>query len=265
MLEQIMNNDDGGPTDPLPTTPRSEKSPTGRIRAIPPAFKSIQVNGCNTPGCDNFGVPPTAGPVQIGRGPSADGYAIIGTGSVDLACKKCRKYSSLKSNYAIQEELQRQGELIWADTGMRCPDPACTSRTIATGFRKFGTTGSGSARFQCLACKKTLSVGKSTLRQRQPHKNEQVFKLLLNKMPFNRMREVADLSVAGLYGKIDFIYQQCLAFAGDRERRLASMATFMMVSHVSLLAVGSMRSIFANPQIATRYLRAIPPLMVADG
>jgi len=40
--------------------------------------------------------------------------------------------------------------------------------------------------------------------------------------------------------------------------------TFTMVSHVGLLAVDSMRSIFANLQIASRYLRAIPPLMVAD-
>ena len=170
-------------------------------------------------------MPPASGPIQRGPKPSADGYAVIGTGSVYLACKKCGKFSTLKNNEAIHEEMQRQGELLWADPDMRCPDPACSSHATAgkATFRKFGTTHSGSARFQCLTCKKTLSVGKSTLRQRQPHKNEQVFKLLLNKAPFNRMREVADLSVAGLYGKIDFVYRQCLAFAADRERRLASM------------------------------------------
>lgn len=38
------------------------------------------------------------------------------------------------------------------------------------------------------------------------------------------MREIADLSVQSLYGKINFIYEQCRAFAADRERRLATMA-----------------------------------------
>ena len=50
--------------------------------------------------------------------------------------------------------------------------------------------------------------------------NETVFKLLVNKMPFNRIMEVAGISAGTLYGKIDFIHQQCLAFAGDQERRL---------------------------------------------
>jgi len=221
MVERIMNKDDGDSTVPQPATPRSQKSPTVKNRPIPPAFKSIQANSCKTPGCDNFGVPPTSGPIQKGR-TSADDYVIIGTGSVYLSCKKCGKFSTLKNNEAIHEELQRQGEPLWVNHGMRCPDPACVSHaTAAAAFRKFGTTPSGSSRFQCMACKKTLSIGKSTLRQRQPHKNALVFQLLLNKMPFNRMREVAGLSVAGLYGKIDFIYRQCLAFSADRERRLA--------------------------------------------
>ena len=38
------------------------------------------------------------------------------------------------------------------------------------------------------------------------------------------MREIADLSACGLYGKIDFIYEQSRAFAADRERNLSTMA-----------------------------------------
>jgi transposase-like protein len=107
---------------------------------------------------------------------------------------------------------------------MRCLNASCPSHSAgAPVFRKYGVTRSGSPRFQCLACKKTLSVGKSTLRQKQPHKNALVFELLINKVPLRRIREVTDLSAAGLYGKINFIYEQCRAFVADRERDLAAM------------------------------------------
>jgi hypothetical protein len=68
-------------------------------------------------------------------------------------------------------------------------------------------------------------VGKSTRGQKQPHKNKTIFALLMNKSPFRRISEVADIGPTGLYGKIDFLYDQCLAFAAARERRLlAGMA-----------------------------------------
>ena len=69
-------------------------------------------------------------------------------------------------------------------------------------------------------CHKTFSVRKSTIRQKQPHKNKIVFTLLMNKSPFRRILEVADISASSLYGKIDFLFRQCLAFAADRERQL---------------------------------------------
>jgi len=42
----------------------------------------------------------------------------------------------------------------------------------------------------------------------------------MNKSPFRRICEVADIDPKTLYGKIIFIYGQCLAFAADREKRL---------------------------------------------
>lgn len=42
----------------------------------------------------------------------------------------------------------------------------------------------------------------------------------MNKSPFRRICEVADIGPEGLYGKIDFLYRQSLAFAADREKRL---------------------------------------------
>ena len=51
----------------------------------------------------------------------------------------------------------------------------------------------------------------------QPHKNKMIFALLMNKSPFRRISEVAGIGPSGLYGKIDFLHEQCLAFAAARE------------------------------------------------
>ena len=46
------------------------------------------------------------------------------------------------------------------------------------------------------------------------------FALLMNKSPFRRICEVADIDPKTLYGKIDFLHRQCRAFAAGRERRM---------------------------------------------
>src|SRR5208282_624049 len=184
---------------PSPTNPKSEKSPTSRQRPIPPAFEGIQVNGCKTPGCANFGIPPREGAMIRGRyaEKNGDDYVVIGTGSENLKCKKCNRFSTLKSNKGIYEELQRQGSYF-----LQLAPFACDCGNTAQ-FRRYGKTRSGSDRWQCLACKKTKSFGKPAIRQRASHKNALVFDLLINKSPINRMMEIADLGVAALYGKID--------------------------------------------------------------
>ncbi len=42
----------------------------------------------------------------------------------------------------------------------------------------------------------------------------------MNKSPMNRMVEITGLDPKTLYGKIDFIHRQCMAFAASRERQL---------------------------------------------
>jgi hypothetical protein len=42
----------------------------------------------------------------------------------------------------------------------------------------------------------------------------------MNKTPLRRICEVADIGPEGLYGKIDFLYEQTKAFAANREKRL---------------------------------------------
>ena len=88
-------------------------------------------------------------------------HAVIGTGSTDLSCKKCGKYSTLKSNKGIYEELKRQGSYLWVQSPLICE---CGN---TTRFRKYGKTRSGSDRWQCRDCKKTMSLGKPTRSQEE--------------------------------------------------------------------------------------------------
>lgn len=90
----------------------------------------------------------------------------------------------------------------------------------AGAYQGYGITRAGSQRYRCKACGKTFAAGKSTTGHKQPHKNKAVFALLMNKSPFRRICEVADIHPETLYGKIDFLHEQCRAFAATREQRL---------------------------------------------
>lgn len=228
--EQNGNKSDRGASEGqgAPTTP--EISPAGKERPIPEPHKHIQVNGCKTPGCENFGVPARTGAVRKGRG-STENYRLSGesSGQSNLRCAACAKFSRVKSNQAIYEEWQRQIGYLEARNPLSCPDISCKNHSIledqnTTAFRKYGKTRHGSDRWQCRECRKTFSVGKSTLRQRKPHVNMMVFDLLVNKVPVSRIREIVDLSYNAVYDKIDFIHEQCVAFSAARERQFPSLS-----------------------------------------
>jgi transposase-like protein len=207
-----------------------EISPGSRRRNIPPPIKSIQVNWCKTPRCQNFGVPPNDYAISGGRGRvSPDGYKVRGFEPTDLLCHYCLKSSRIKSNLAIAEEYDRQSASLWAAPILSCPNPSCAhdkpkSDSGSTGFRRYGATRSGSVRWQCKLCKTTFAVGKPTRRHRKPHLNITAFELIVNKVSISRMSEILGVSCTSVYGKIDFLYRQCLAFSASRERELCTMA-----------------------------------------
>ena len=94
--------------------------------------------------------------------------------------------------------------------------------TTASHFVRNGKTPSGTLRWRCNACRKTFAgIAAPQARQRMPHKNRDVFSLLMNKMPIDRIAEVSGLAPTSIYGKIELIHRQCMAFAGQRERQLA--------------------------------------------
>lgn len=196
---------------------------------IPFPVNGTQVNFCKNPLCRNFGRPASI-EVQP-RGPGAasrnmDVYKLSGDsdGRVSLICCFCGEYPPLKSNLAICEELDRLNNYLAPKIGPSCPNETCLNHSVSipatTAYHFYGKTKSGSQRYRCRECQKTFAVGGATLRQKRPEVNETVFKLLVNKMPFNRIMEVAEISASTLYGKINFIHQQCLDFAAVQERRL---------------------------------------------
>lgn len=180
--------------------------------------------------CLNFGRPASIdvqprGPGAASRG--RDSYRITGAsqGKTYLECNLCGEVPPLKSNLAISEELDRLAAYLIPKQIPSCPTESCQNHSVGILIPKayyysFGKTKSGSQRYRCRECGTTFAVGGVTLRQKKPAVNETVFKLLVNKMPFNRIMEVADISASTLYGKIDFIHRQCLSFAAAQERRL---------------------------------------------
>ena len=206
-------------------------------KRIPEEFEGVQVNFCKNPQCPNFGVP--ASTETQPRGPGAkerdrDPYTVVGSGShsrfsPSIRCSHCNEMPPIKSNRAIVEELDRMSFYLTA-LPVNCPNISCDNHQIDARADKsryyfFGKTKAGSQRYQCKLCKSTFSVGSPTVRQRKPHKNIHVFRLLVNKMPLKRICEAADISMPTLYDKIDFIHRQCLAFAGGRERKLLEEMT----------------------------------------
>ncbi len=200
---------------------------------LPVAVNGINVNFCKNPRCNNFGV--FADTKSQPRGPGAkergsDSYRIHsninarGETVPVLECELCKQKPPIKSNHGVVEEMNRMlaylDEIPRGCTDSKCPNHLVDVKAGKTYYQSFGATKSGSQRYRCKLCETTFSIGLSTKQQREPHKNVQVFRLLVNKMPLKRISEAADISMPSLYDKIDFIHRQCVAFAGSRERQL---------------------------------------------
>ncbi len=191
---------------------------------IPPEHGGIQVNFCKNPLCENYGTPAAQ---KTGRGAQRDRYTVVIAARQFpvLKCHACGEYPPLKSNQGIAEERERLGAYLSVRPEPSCPNADCANHGLGVSagsphYRSYGTTRSGSKRYRCNVCAKTFSVGSSTVGQKQPHKNRLIFQLLMNKAPFRRVCEIADIAPGTLYPKLDFLHHQCLAFVGHREQRL---------------------------------------------
>lgn len=204
-----------------------KKSSSGsRQHRIPPEIGGIQVNFCKKPTCANYGVPASQ---RISRGRNAikDNYTIVasGKGLPILKCHECGEHPPMKSNSGIDEEQQRLSGYLTPSPEPCCVNVACQNHKAGiysspTTYAFFGKTSAGGQRYRCKLCGKTLTISKPTSRQRVSHKNRLVFSLLMNKVPFRRICEAAEINPKTLYDKVDFLHRQSQAFIAHRERKL---------------------------------------------
>lgn len=198
---------------------------------IPVEVGSIQYNHCKNPNCANFGVPASQDKKYGGNTYNLTGGS-RGNGSSNiplLRCNCCGEYFPMKSNLGIVEEIKRiSNYLEIATKEVCCPKEDCSNHNIPVGtkkaYRSYGTTGAGAKRYRCNTCLTTFSIAKDTQWQHDTHHNIEIFKLLVNKVPLNRIIEITGVSWAVLYNRIDYIHRQCMAFASNRENKLKQMS-----------------------------------------
>lgn len=131
----------------------------------------------------------------------------------------------LKSNLAIAEEYTRLIKIYSRTNLVHCPSHTCENYekclpTHAESYRKYGVTAKGDARYQCKACRKVFSVGKPNRRHKRKDLARKVLRSLMNGMTLSAISRVQDVHIEDVYRKIDFLNEQCLQFAAEREKAL---------------------------------------------
>jgi transposase-like protein len=211
--KSCADSDGGGPPS-RPPPPR-----------IPPAVSGIQYNFCKNPVCVNYGIEPK---LKLKKN-DHDFYTLSGGGKslTLLKCKSCGERPPLKSNVGIVEELARIASYLEPMPKPSCPSPLCENHGIPLGagraYQSFGKNRGGSKRYRCGKCHATFSIPTPVRYQHDTHHNQEVFKMLVNKVPFARIVSMLGISWEVFYHRLDFIHRQCLAFAADRERNLKNL------------------------------------------
>lgn len=187
---------------------------------IPLEVNGLQYNHCKNPACTNYG---KVASQESKYGNNSYTIAAGGKGHIPLLkCSCCGEMPPMKSNQGIVEEIERLSSYLKNDLCYSNPD--CLNHTVPVGTKKayasFGTTSSGGKRYRCNACQKTLTISKPTYRQVDTHHNIEIFKLLVNKVPLNRIINILDISWEVLYHRMNFIHKQCMAFVSNRENKL---------------------------------------------
>jgi transposase-like protein len=206
---------------------KSSPTITRKHPRIPLTHGEIQVNYCKSPTCVNYSVAAKQRSVRGYNRYTLDRLK----GITSCICTACGIGFPLKSNLGISEEIERMTSYLSPPDDAFCQNKLCANYanqipvSIAGAYASFGKTAIGNPRWRCRICGKTFSKNtKATARQRTPHKNKTIFKLLVNKMPVRRILEVTEIAPQTFYHRLAFFHRQCQSFAAHRERALASLA-----------------------------------------
>ena len=223
VIQQTAKKSSSHPRVPLPAT----IDVVGQQR-------TVQVNHCRMPNCDNFGVPARH---QHGkRGPSTDRdmhYKVHSTskGTVpSVRCKSCHDNPPIKSNEAIAAEIERMvdlGGLQTREESMACRNTRCgnSKRPIAyhrSDYQKVGTLPNGGQYYRCKACGRQMLVSEP-VRLHKTYRTlaADVFGRIVNKAPMRRTVSGAGLRSNGAYYRIlKFIHSRCRTYSGKYDRAM---------------------------------------------
>jgi transposase-like protein len=203
-----------------------KKSSGAKRRRLPRKVGGFTVNFCRDPHCSAFGIAPD--PWDRRGKPATGDHGVVDTKFPELfyKCYACGSKQSVKSNVALVKEYSRLRDLNTRTNREHCRKVGCSNHRVPLSlmpsvYRSFGKTAKGDPRYQCKACRSTFSTGHSARRHKKTDKTGFILRQLVNKGPINRIAEVAGVEFTHIYEKIDYLYEQCLIFAGEREQRLS--------------------------------------------
>ena len=215
--------------------PRRPRVPVPVEVDIAGVQRTLQVNHCRSPHCENYGLPARTDAVR--PGPSSDrdpGYKVHSTsrGTVpSIRCKACQDNPPMKSNAGIAAEVRRMvesGGALTVEEVLACKNADCAAhgRPIASfrkAYRKKGRTSYGAQRWQCCLCGGTLVANPRSTRLRDGNRRlaADVFSRIANKAPVRGTARGAKLkSNTGYYTILDFIHARCRSHNGAIDRGL---------------------------------------------
>ena len=205
--------------------------------------RTVQVNHCRQPTCQNFGVPARHQIQKPGPSPGRDpAYKIHSTakGQIpSLRCKSCLDNPPVKSNASVVSEIGRLAEAsgLWTpEETASCPNPACDNhhRPVAnhiwpvarrgeTTYVKVGQPKNGRGqRYLCKGCGRKFSITNPVrLHDRNRRLAADVFSRIANKAPCRgSVRGAGVRSSESYYPIVRFIHNRCLSHSGAVDRAL---------------------------------------------
>ena len=210
---------------------RRPRVPLPAVIKLPGAERTIQVNHCKMPACENFGVPARTEPITYGPSGQRDtAYTLRHSGGLPgIRCKACEDRPPIKSNAAIASEVDRltRDSGIWRlEEITGCGDAECENhvRPIAfhpDGYRKRGKPKSGQGQYyQCKSCgRRSLVSDPVRLRDFNRRHAADMLGRIANKSPVRGSSRGAGLpSMQNYYQIVDFLHRRCRAYSGAVDR-----------------------------------------------
>ena len=140
----------------MKATTKTQKYPLWKV--LPTADRGFQVNGCRTPGCQNFGVRPVVTPGI----PDPNCRAERSGASFRLRCNVCTRRFAIFTTRSLVLELDRLESRNGALLVPACPKASCVNveKSVTAHprlYSRFGRKATGRPGVRCDRCG-TVSV-----------------------------------------------------------------------------------------------------------